>query len=29
VLWLVLASITKQGEVEREMDLIISYNRFW
>jgi hypothetical protein len=25
----VLASITKKGEIEREMDLIISYNRFW
>jgi hypothetical protein len=21
--------ITKKGEIEREMDLIISYNRFW
>jgi hypothetical protein len=29
LLWLVLASITKKGEIEREMDLIISYNRFW
>jgi hypothetical protein len=25
----VLASITKKGEIEREMVLIISYNRFW
>jgi hypothetical protein len=25
----VLASITKKGEIEREMGLIISYNRFW
>jgi hypothetical protein len=29
LLWFVLASITKKGEIEREMDLIISYNRFW
>jgi hypothetical protein len=25
----VLASITKKGEIEREMGLIISYNQFW
>jgi hypothetical protein len=25
----VLASITKEGEIEREMCLTISYNRFW
>jgi hypothetical protein len=25
----VLASITKKGEIEREMGLTISYNRFW
>jgi hypothetical protein len=25
----VLASITKKGEIEREMGLYISYNRFW
>jgi hypothetical protein len=24
-----LASITKKGDIEREMGLIISYNRFW
>jgi hypothetical protein len=24
-----LASITKNGEIEREMGLTISYNRFW
>jgi hypothetical protein len=24
-----LASITKKGEIEREMDLTIFYNRFW
>jgi hypothetical protein len=29
LLWFVLASITKKGEIEREMGLIISYNRFW
>jgi hypothetical protein len=29
LLWFVLASITKKGEIEREIDLIISYNRFW
>jgi hypothetical protein len=29
LLWLVLAPITKKGEIEREMDLIISYNQFW
>jgi hypothetical protein len=29
LLWLVLASITKKGEIEREMELTISYNRFW
>jgi hypothetical protein len=29
LLWFVLASITKKGEIEREMSLIISYNRFW
>jgi hypothetical protein len=28
LLWLVLASITKKGEIEREMDLTIFYNRF-
>jgi hypothetical protein len=28
-LWFVLASITKKGEIEREMGLIISYKRFW
>jgi hypothetical protein len=25
----VLASITKNRKIEREMDLTISYNRFW
>jgi hypothetical protein len=29
LLWLVLASITKKREIERKMDLIISYIRFW
>jgi hypothetical protein len=29
LLWFVLASITKKGEIEREMGLIIFYNRFW
>jgi hypothetical protein len=29
LLWFVLASITKKGEIEREMSLIISNNRFW
>jgi hypothetical protein len=29
LLWFVLASITKKGEIERGMDLTISYNRFW
>jgi hypothetical protein len=29
LLWFVLASITKKGEIEREMGLIISYNHFW
>jgi hypothetical protein len=29
LLWSMLASITKKGEIEREMGLIISYNRFW
>jgi hypothetical protein len=29
LLWFVLASITKKGEIEREMDINISYNRFW
>jgi hypothetical protein len=24
-----LASITKKGKIEREMGLIITYNRFW
>jgi hypothetical protein len=29
LLWFVLASITKKGEIEREMGLDISYNRLW
>jgi hypothetical protein len=29
LLLFVLASITKKGEIEREMGLTISYNRFW
>jgi hypothetical protein len=29
LLWFVLASITKKGEIEREMASTISYDRFW
>jgi hypothetical protein len=29
LLWFVLASITKKGQIEREMSLIISSNQFW
>jgi hypothetical protein len=29
LLWFMLASITKKGEIEREKGLNISYNRFW
>jgi hypothetical protein len=29
LLWFVLASITKKGEIEREIGLTISYNYFW
>jgi hypothetical protein len=29
LLWFVLASITKKGEIEREIVSNISYNRFW
>jgi hypothetical protein len=29
LLWFVLASITKKGEIEREIGLTFSYNKFW
>jgi hypothetical protein len=29
LLWFVLASITKKGEIESEMGSTISYNQFW
>jgi hypothetical protein len=29
LLWFVLPSITKKGEIEREIGLTISYNLFW